>query len=237
VNTRGQAVPLDECFPRLQTAGSVPVAERWQNLPKLFQKHPRARFWRIVTLAGSARFQELQELRATAWWQTPFCVRACLARPRTRAATRSKALRMPGHHLRGNRPASPVPAAFIPDQCSRLAWGRPAFALAARFLLPGALRSRSSGTGCDGRLFSPLTGAVEVGGARSGSSRWGCAKGYHCPARGSRARTRSVKCGGARAPVRSAGLRQNKHARGRLRGYPVCAWRDRWGIGLKGFLQ
>ena len=163
---------------------------------------------------GAQEFKNCKNLERQRGGKPPLSSGPSRTPARTRGATR-------GRGAPANRPTVSRHPALIAESCSGLAWGRPALRLRRVFAARRCARVHLV------RLRRPALqpadrSAFEVGGARSGLSRWGCAKGDCCPARCSRARNRSVKCGGARAPVRSADPPANKHACGRLRGYPTC---------------
>jgi hypothetical protein len=90
-------------------------------------RHRRERFWWGQGAGREARVQELQELRATEWRQTPLLRPALSRAPACMCvATRCRGAPHAWPPSREDRPASPVP---IAERRSRLAWGRPALRL------------------------------------------------------------------------------------------------------------
>jgi hypothetical protein len=126
---------------------------------------------------GGAHLQAKQELRREDTAINPLLRPALSRAPAcTRVASRGQGAPYPWPPSPQRSPGIPAPLALIAERRSRLAWVGPLCACCA-FFLPswaGARRSRSSGTGCGGRLFSPLTGALSRWAVRSGLSRWGC---------------------------------------------------------------
>ena len=84
------------CVPRARFP-----SQNGSNTCRNFSKrHRRARFRRIVTLAGRARVLELQELRATAWGKPPLASGPLTpARAYTRSHSGPRRARKPAHRF------------------------------------------------------------------------------------------------------------------------------------------
>jgi hypothetical protein len=117
------------------------------------------------------------------------------ARLRVRVATRGQGAPHAWPPSPRKSPRISSAPALIAERRSRLASGRPALRACGAFLAAGARRSRSSDTGCGGRLGASRPAASRQRERRPSQWQretrpaWRCGKGHRCPARPLRART------------------------------------------------